>query len=435
MFAAVAVVGITSCSESAIDENLDTNQPSVEQNNGEGSYLFASIDNGSATRVSMTDDGVLSFAWEAGDVITINVAGTDYTYTCEDASTGKFTCDDAPAFVDGDKYTASFGATTPATSQDNTDNKFANSESLRLEASFTYTEGEDITLTFEGTHPIITITKTVGSSYGDSCTVGFYDGGNFYEAKGVITGEVLKANIVINASNGERNLSFMLSGADGELKEIYETSTSKEYKAGVRYNANLGVLATSDPDSKLPVFSTENIDANRNGECENSEIKNYLENLTYNQKHGGTWFIPGTTVPAGLKAYLVKNPGDYTDISIICLDMQTINAREFAGCHSLTSISCPNVTTIEDFAFQYCANLATIYFPKAITIGAAAFKACKNLTEAWLIAPTTITLETDALATSRNKKCDLYLSPVNYADVVGKSWWNGCNWKSITKVE
>ena len=372
MFAAVAVVGITSCSESAIDENLDTNQPSVEQNKGEGSCLFASIDNGSATRVSMTDNGTtgLSFAWEAGDVITINVAGTDYTYTCEDASTGKFTCDDAPAFVDGDNYTASFGDATPAASQDNTDDSFSSSESLRLEASFTYTEGEDITLTFNGVYPIITITKPVDSSvYDGNISVTFRDGDTSYEAGGVIDNGILKASIVINRSSGERDLVFMLKN-NATIEEAYIVkSVNKSYEACTRYTADLSKLTHQN---KIVVLSEDSYDG--------KTIPAFLEGLPVEQKNNAKWYLPGTDVPEKFKDY-IKTTSSFSQISLICPDITKIDKSQFGGRKALSSISCPKVTSIGDGAFNGCVNLVTLDFPNATSVGKSAFNDCNSLTK------------------------------------------------------
>lgn len=371
MFAAVAVAGITSCEESTIEENFS----SVEQGKSEPSCIFASIDNGDMTRVAMTDDGALNFAWESTDAITVEVGGTTYTYTCDDAASGKFVCADTPAFEQGAEYTVSFGASEVSMSQTNADNKFATSESLRLEAKFTYAEGEDIALTFNGTLPIITIVKEgVDATYDGS--VIFQNGTETYSADGTIVGDKLTANIVIKEKSGERNMVFMLNGTDGLIKDAYSVKSSKAYVAGVRYTADL-----SNASLEQPVVLGDNIDTNNNGIIENAELDAFFGNLADGiQKDGATWVISGVNVPAQFSNYFTSRKYDFTNISIICPDIVTVEEGEFENCAPLLSVSCPNAIDIKANAFLGCINMTTVDTPKATSVGPSAFQNCHVLT-------------------------------------------------------
>lgn len=73
-------------------------------------------------------------------------------------------------------------------------------------------------------------------------------------------------------------------------------------------------------------------------------------------------------IPTGLK-------------NVVITDSETVNARAFFGCSSITSITLPNdVVSIGTDSFKGCSNLTNFDMPESVTkIGSSAFEGCSNL--------------------------------------------------------
>ena len=360
IFATVAVIGITSCNENTIEEGLNTNQPSIEKDDSNALYLFATIDNGEQTRVSMTDnDTTVNFAWEVGDEIRVVVNGTTYTYKYDEESS-RFVCKgDAPAYESGTEYTATFGTETPSSSQDNVDNSFNCDESLRLEAKFTYDENSETHLNFKGKYPIITIVKDGVNSSDYSGDVVFHDGINSYEAQGTITNGKLTANIVIRESSGDRYLTFKLMGTNPEeVKVCYFVPTAKAYLPKVRYKAD---FTGKESYATFPAdFDFRTLDPSLKGNA--------------------TWNISGDTIDNDFRVKF-RDDTAIKNISINCPNVVTIPKEAFQLCKELISVSFPNATIVNEKAFYLCDKLKNINIPNAEIIGVSAFQDCKVLTD------------------------------------------------------
>ncbi len=390
MYLAVAVISIVSCQMKEIEEINTSLKQNVVRN--DASVLFATFDQSAQSRVSMVDRGAegLSFAWERTDHLTLECDEVTYTYSCADAESGAFVCNQKPDFQEGTEYTVYFGKnSSPRSSQNNSDNRFGDGDkTLTLRALFTYYEGEPINLQFEGVHPIITIvcrdfdTENYKSDYMVFCNG---DAEHSYISHGCVVDDegTLTTSLVIDANATPRDLIFKFEGKerkeDGNLNVLsYHVRTSKEYKAGVRYMADI---------TDLPHYEAN---------CYAYSVKQIQEGDASLHTENCTFLITDEEIEYGALSGIISTetsdnyPLTFNNIGIIMPNATTLEksgnkySSVFYHCDAISSIYAPKLVDVGYDAFAYCSAMRSFEAPllelnnKNSDMGL--FKKCEALT-------------------------------------------------------
>ncbi|MFI3240139.1 MAG: hypothetical protein R3Y22_06075 [Bacteroidales bacterium] len=271
---ATVAIGATSCDKEIIIVE-------EEENNDDVVVLYASTNGASQSRVAfaevLNDDETaydIDLLWEEGDVFTLYDATQkvgDFTCTSvDDEGVGTFSATGV-TFTGGTTYTAIYPKSdketlTGALAADLTSYQDGNligdlDNACMMKASFTYSEGSDISMEFAHLKAVMTFTfatdsrlsKLIFKNGNDSYTV---DCSGIATANGYYTSYIM----IEPCEATSRTLKFSLYDSDDTAYDVRSVSSSKAYEAGVRYTSPVSELTPEDEiDADIVYNSTDKV--------------------------------------------------------------------------------------------------------------------------------------------------------------------------------
>ncbi|MFR9503013.1 MAG: hypothetical protein SNH73_00995 [Rikenellaceae bacterium] len=248
MLIAVAAVSVVACNDADVDD------PTLELTSG--TTLIAVTPASSETKVEFTDNDTAGIAleWESGDSFTIyDESGARVgDFTCTNVEAKEFT-NSAITLTDGATYTALFPASTlvtlaeakaaDLTSSQNGDAISKLNASCAMEASFTYTEGDAVSMTFEHLKAVMTFVFTSDERpaklvYGNGSAKYEVTYTDIEAEDGYYTSHIM----IEPCGATTRTLTFILYDEYDVAYDIRTVSGSKAYEAGYRYTSSVSGL-------------------------------------------------------------------------------------------------------------------------------------------------------------------------------------------------
>lgn len=279
--------------------------------------------------------------WEETDVITVNIGGTDYTFSIvnfeANSTTATFYCAEiAEEYLSesSEPYVFKYG-TAPTKQQSGTIDCLYMEATVQVDEELSW---DEIKLNFKTAVSIVEV-SFVNSYIRGTDQVWLYDE-NTSECLAYAVGDFSKKNVYFAVTPGTYKATVWLHEPSGEF-ELYRNAavlSSRQLVVGKLYHIDMAYLGVA-------LYA-------RDTDIDGTNVKYYIG-------HTGLSYIYGT---GEIPARQFENNVDMKEV-IIFEGITYIGSSAFEGCTNLTSVTIPGcVSTIDDSAFSNCSSLKSLIF-------------------------------------------------------------------------